>query len=468
MPQVSNTPQHLILGDIADKYVTGAGRYAKRGNMKYQEVLDYMDSLKSYGIVPGLDSVRELCRRLGDPQEGLKFVHVAGTNGKGSVLAYVSTVLKCAGYRVGRYISPTIRDYRERFQIDGRMITQKDLCALAQEVKGACDAMKSEGLPHPTPFEVETALSFLYFNRKKCDLVVLETGMGGRLDATNVIGNTQVAVLTSISMDHMQYLGNTLAAIAGEKAGILKPGCRAVSAEQEPEAMEVIRARAEQMGISLTVAEKKLTGRVRYGLEKQRLDYDGMKDLEITLAGRYQIGNAVLAVETCRALRECGYDIPEKALRQGLRETRWPGRFTVLGRRPLFVADGAHNEDAARELAESVELYFTNRRIIYIMGILKDKEYEKIIELTACYADQILTVTPPGNPRAMSSYELAQEAARSHPRVTATDSLEEAVELSYLLAGKEDVILAFGSLSYMGRLMEIMEERERSGKKRKA
>ncbi len=427
-----------------------------------------MDSLKSYGMVPGLDSVRELCRRLGDPQEGLNFVHVAGTNGKGSALAYVSTVLTCAGYRVGRYISPTIREYRERFQINGRMITQKDLCELAGEVKDACDAMRAEGLPHPTPFEVETALSFLYFIRKKCDLVVLETGMGGRLDATNVICSSQVAVLASISMDHMQYLGNTLTAIAGEKAGILKPGCRAVSAEQEPEAMEAIRARAEQLGIPLTVAETRLVGRARYGLEKQRFDYDGMKDLEIGLAGRCQIGNAALAVETCRALRECGYEIPDKALRQGLRETRWPGRFTILGRRPLFVADGAHNEDAARELAKSLEMYFTNRRIIYIMGILKDKEYEKIIELTAPYADQILTVTPPGNPRAMGSYELAQEVAKAHPRVTATDSLEEAVELSHLLAGKEDVILAFGSLSYLGRLMEIMEERERRGKKRKA
>lgn len=427
-----------------------------------------MDSLKSYGIVPGLDSVRELCRRLGDPQEGLNFVHVAGTNGKGSALAYVSTVLTCAGYRVGRYISPTIREYRERFQINGRMITQKDLCELAGEVKDACDAMRAEGLPHPTPFEVETALGFLYFIRKKCDLVVLETGMGGRLDATNVIRSPQVAVLASISMDHMQYLGNTLTAIAGEKAGILKPGCRAVSAEQEPEAMEAIRARAEQLGIPLTVAETRLVGRARYGLEKQRFDYDGMKDLEIGLAGRCQIGNAALAVEACRALRECGYEIPDKALRQGLRETRWPGRFTILGRRPLFVADGAHNEDAARELAKSLEMYFTNRRIIYIMGILKDKEYEKIIELTAPYADQILTVTPPGNPRAMGSYELAQEVAKAHHRVTATDSLEEAVELSHLLAGKEDVILAFGSLSYLGRLMEIMEERERRGKKRKA
>lgn len=433
--------------------------------MKYQEVLDYMDSIKKYGIVPGLDTVWELCRRLGNPQDGLQFVHIAGTNGKGSVLAYVSMVLQCAGYRVGRYLSPTIRDYRERFQVGGRMITQKALCGLMEELRQACDDMVADGFTHPTPFEVETALGFLYFSREKCDLVVLETGMGGRLDATNVIQNTLVAVLASISMDHMQYLGKSLREITGEKAGIIKAGCKVVTAQQEPEAMEVIREQAGQLQAPLTAADVAVAKRVRYGLEKQRFDYEGMRDLEIRLAGKHQIGNAVLAVEVCRALTECGYDIPEKALRQGLAETRWPGRFTILGRKPLFVADGAHNEDAAKKLAESIEFYFTNKRIIFIMGILKDKEYEKIIKLTAHYADQILTVAPPHNPRAMGSYELAQEVAKVHPQVTAVDSLEEAVEISHLLAGREDVILAFGSLSYMGKLMEIMEEREKKRKK---
>lgn len=431
--------------------------------MKYQEALEYIDSLKKYGIVPGLDSIRELCRRLGDPQDRLQFVHIAGTNGKGSVLAYVSTVLRCAGYRVGRYISPTVRDYRERIQVNGRNITQKALCGLVEELRQVCDSMVEDGLPHPTPFEVETVMGFLYFLRENCDLVVLETGMGGREDATNVIRNTRVAVLASVSMDHMQYLGNTLAAIAEEKAGILKPGCLAVSMFQEQEAMEVIREKARRLQIPLTVADGREAKSVRYGLERQRFDYDSLKDLEIGLAGQFQVHNAVLAVEVCRALSDCGYAISEEALRQGLRETRWPGRFTVLGKKPLFVADGAHNEDAAKKLAASMEFYFTNRRIIFIMGILKDKAYEKIIELTAGYADQILTVTPPDNPRAMSSYELAREVARVHPRVTAVDSLEEAVEISHLLADREDVILAFGSLSYLGRLMEIMERR--SGKR---
>ncbi|MCM1118124.1 MAG: bifunctional folylpolyglutamate synthase/dihydrofolate synthase [bacterium] len=432
--------------------------------MRYQEALNYIDSIKQYGIVPGLDSVRELCHRLGNPQDGLRFVHIAGTNGKGSVLAYVSTALRCAGYKVGRYISPTIRDYRERFQINGRMITQKDLCELMEELRQVCDGMVAEGFAHPTPFEVETALGFLYFARRQCELVVLETGMGGRLDATNVIQGTLVAALTSISMDHMQYLGKSLREIAGEKAGIIKSGCRVVSVSQCPEVVEVIREQADRLHCPLVLADESAAKRVRYGLERQRFDYDGMRDLEIHLAGRCQIGNAVLAIEVCRALSECGYDIPEKALRQGLGETCWLGRFSILEKKPLFVADGAHNEDAARELAQSIELYFANKRIIFIMGVLKDKEYEKIIGLTARYADQILTVTPPDNPRAMGSYELAQEVARVHPQVTAVDSLEEAVEISHLLAGREDVILAFGSLSFLGRLMEIMETRRQKSK----
>lgn len=429
--------------------------------MKYQEVLDYIDSMKQYGIVPGLDTIRELCRRLGNPQDEMRFVHVAGTNGKGSVLAYVSTALQCAGYKVGRYISPTIRDYRERFQINGRMITQKDLCALMEELRQVCDGMVTDGFAHPTPFEVETALGFLYFARKQCDLVVLETGMGGRLDATNVIQGTLVAALTSISMDHMQYLGKSLGEIAGEKAGIIKPDCIVVTTRQQPEVDQVIREQADRLHCLLVLADESAAKRVRYGLERQRFDYAGMRDLEIHLAGRCQIDNAVLAIEVCRALSECGYDISEKALRQGLEETCWPGRFSILEKKPLFVADGAHNEDAARELAQSIELYFANKRIIFIMGVLKDKEYGKIIELTARYADQILTVTPPGNPRAMGSYELAQEVARVHSQVTAVDSLEEAVEISHLLAGREDVILAFGSLSFLGRLMDIMEARRR-------
>lgn len=433
--------------------------------MKYQEALDYLESIQNYGIVPGLESIVRLCGRLGNPQEGLQFVHIAGTNGKGSTLAYLSTVLRCAGYRVGRYSSPAVVEYREIIQVNGRNITQKAFGEGVELIRNACYEIMEAGFPHPTPFEVETALAFWYFDRKGCDIVVLETGLGGLYDATNLIRTTLVSVLASISMDHMKFLGNSLSKIAEHKAGILKEGCDAVSMEQEPEAMEVVRRVAKERHCRLRVTDRSSIVNIRRGgrnVERQRFDYrpaEGtvLKDLEIGLGGVVQMDNVLLALETLQVLREKGFVIKEEAVRRGLRETVWPGRFSVISKKPLFVADGAHNADAAEKLAQSIEMYFTNRRIIYIMGMLRDKEYEKVIRLTQSYADQIITITPPDNPRAMSAYDLAQEIAGVHPRVTAADSLEEAVELARLLAAPEDVILAFGSLSYLGRLIKLAE-----------
>lgn len=423
--------------------------------MTERQAMEYMEQLSGFGVVPGLDSIRELCRRLGDPQGQLKFLHIAGTNGKGSVSAYIATALQCAGYRVGRYISPVIFEYRERIQVNGHMITKNAMCYGIERIRAACDEMVSAGLAHPTSFEVETALGFLYFLEKNCDIVVLETGMGGLLDATNIVQNTITAVFTSISMDHMKFLGNTLEEIAVQKSGVIKPGCAVVSAPQGSEVMAVLSRRAEELGCPFAVSDPGKLKNVRFGLERQRFDYGRRKKLEISLAGRYQVENAALAVEVLDVLGERGFPVTEEQLHSGLRETQWPGRFTVIKKRPLFIIDGAHNEDAAKRLAESVSFYFTNRKIIYIMGILRDKEYDKIIALTHEYADHIITVTSPGNPRALSAYELAQEVAKVHPKVTAVDSLEEAVEISHLLAGSEGVIIAFGSLSYLGRLMEI-------------
>lgn len=424
--------------------------------MKYQEALDFIEKITGLGIVPGLDSIKELCRELGNPQETLKFVHIAGTNGKGSTLAFISTILQAAGYRVGRYVSPTIFEYRERIQVDGKMISKVALGELMEQVKAACERMVVRGLSQPTPFEVETALAFLYFQKKKCDIVVLETGMGGLYDATNLITTTQVAVITSVGMDHMQFLGDTVEKIAGQKAGIIKNECYVICMKQDEAVMQVVDQATNEKQAMLVVADAEEAAKVRYGVEKQQFDYAGMKNLTIALAGKHQIANAVVAIEAVRALGQKGFAVSEQAIREGLLATRWPGRFTVVSKKPLFIVDGAHNEDAAQKLADSIEFYFTNRRIIYIMGILKDKEYDKVISLTHKYADQIITVTPPNNPRAMHAYDLAKEIAKVHTAVTAVDSLEEAVEMSSLLAGKDDVIIAFGSLSYLGRLMDIL------------
>lgn len=423
--------------------------------MDFKETMAYIEQVGSFGMSPGLSSIRELCRRMGDPQNDLQFVHIAGTNGKGSIAAYLASVLQCGGYRTGMYTSPALLDYRDIIRVNGHPITKKALCQGVELLKAVCDGMVSKGLSHPTLFELETALGFWYFREKKCDIVVLETGMGGLLDATNVVKSTCVAVLSSISFDHRKFLGDTLAEIASQKAGIIKTGCRVVSAAQKPEVEAVISEKAAAMGCPLAIAEEEKISHIRYGLEKQKFDYGGWKGMEISLGGFWQIGNASVALEALKALAEAGFPVSEEKVREGMGRACWPGRFTVVGRKPYFIVDGAHNEDAARQLGDFLRFYFPDKRILYIMGMLRDKEYEKVITLTHSLADQIITVTPPDNRRALSAYELAQEIAKVHEKVTVADSLEEAVEMSYLLAGKEDVILAFGSLSFLGRLMEI-------------
>ena len=428
--------------------------------MTEKECLDFMDELKKSGIVPGLGSIKELCRRLGNPQDAFPCIHIAGTNGKGSVLAYLSTVYKTAGYRVGAFSSPAVFNPRETIRVDGKNMTKKAYTEGLEKIKEAVEKVKADGLPAPTAFEAEVALAFLYFADKKCDIVMLEAGMGGREDATNLITRTLAAVLMPIGMDHMQFLGGTLDKIAYQKAGIIKKGCVAVSAVQQEEAAAEIRKEAEKQGCSCifaTVPEK-----IKYGLKKQRFNYRDAfgtlhKDMEITIPGVCQTENAAVAIEVVEALnRQNAFVVSEENLRRGLLETSWPGRFEVLREKPYFVIDGAHNEPAAKKLVQSVSAYFSNKRIIYIMGMLKDKEYEKVAEITYPYADQIITVTPPENKRALSAMNLAAAVSAYHPRVTTAGSVEEAVEMAYLLAGKEDVILCFGSLSFLGRVRDIL------------
>ena len=430
--------------------------------MNYREAMEYIEQLKPLGSVMGLESIRSLCRRLGNPQNRLKFVHIAGTNGKGSVLSYISTVLQAAGYKVGRYISPAVLDYRERFQVDGRMIIQSGLCKYLEAVRKAAQEMVEAGETHPTLFEVETAAAFLYFLDKGCDIVVLETGLGGSLDATNVIDTTVAAVFTSISMDHMEILGESLEQIALAKAGIIKNKCYVISAKQQPEVMKVLRQAAAFRRAKFFTADAAKAKHVKSGVTKQHFSYDKYKNLEISMLGQFQIENAVVAVETITMLGRCGFPVPEEKLREGMMQAKWPGRFQVIGKKPFFIADGAHNEDAARKLVESIRFYYPDRKIIFIMGMLRDKEYDKVIRITFALAKHIITVTPPIRERALSAYELAQAAGEYHDSVTVADSVQEAVEIAYLLAGedKDTVIIAFGSLSYLGELMNIVEHRD--------
>lgn len=430
--------------------------------MNDRQAMAYIEELSSHrGIVPGLESIRGLCRRLGDPQKRVPVIHIAGTNGKGSTLAYLTAILMAAGYRVGSYSSPAVTDYRERFMINQKMIAKTVFAKLLGRVAEAAEQMAAEGYAHPTAFEVETALAFCFFAEKNCDVAVVETGMGGLLDATNLIEKPLVSVLASISMDHMQFLGGTLAEIAAQKAGIIKEGCPVVSMAQKKAAAQVIADEASKKHAPLFLADVKAASGIRYGLNAQSFHYGGFKNLKISLGGMWQIENASLAVETVRVLNERGFSVSEAALRKGLLSAQWRGRMTVLQKKPYVITDGAHNADAVEKLADSLSFYFTNQPKVFIMGVLRDKEYGTMIERMAPLAEQLIAITPPENPRALSAYELAQEIRKVNEHVTAADSLEEAVEMAYLLTPPEGVIVAFGSLSYLGRLEQVIRDREK-------
>lgn len=429
---------------------------SEQKDLTFREVMDYVEELKIYGSVPGLINIQNLCAKLHMPQNDLKFVHIAGTNGKGSVLAFVSEILKTAGYRVGRYLSPTIFEYRERIQINGRSISKKDLCRLMTVMKEICLELVNEGKPHPTAFEIETAMAFQYFKEKNCQIVVLEAGLGGLLDATNIIEGTLVEVFTSISLDHMGILGKTLYEIAQNKAGIMKKGSVAVAIKNKQQVAEVLEGKAQSAGIPVYFVEPLEAAGVKRSLEKQVFSYKEYKNLVITMAGSYQIENAMLAVETAEQLKKFGYVVSDKALRAGLLKAFWPGRFQILSKKPYFIADGAHNRDGALRLAETIRFYFTNKRIIYIIGMLRDKEQEEILKTLCPLASLVLTVSTKGE-RGFGAYELACLAKNYHDNVTAVDSVQEAVELSYLLSDKDTVIIACGSLSYLGELITIVE-----------
>lgn len=427
--------------------------------MNYKEARVYLDEVSKYGSVLGLESMRELLRRLGDPQNELKFIHISGTNGKGSVLAYLSTILSGAGYRTGRYISPTLFSYRERIQVDGEYIEKESLACHVTAIAAAAEDMQKAGLPSPTVFEIETALAFLYFKEKRCDIVTLEVGCGGLLDATNVITTTLMEVIASISMDHTDLLGDTLAKIAAQKAGIIKPDTMVVSAQQKSEAAQVIEDTCKEQYCTLQMVDESKISNVHYGAEGQTFSYKEWENVAISLAGSYQIKNAALALEGVEALRKLGYALSDQQVREGLLHTAWRGRFTTLRRDPTVIIDGAHNPAAALELKESLERYFPGKTLYFVMGMFKDKDYAQVIDLTAPLARHIITVETPGNPRAMPARELAEAVGKVNPSVEWADSVAHGVEKALAMAGKEDAVIVFGSLSFLGEAADAVNEK---------
>lgn len=423
--------------------------------MTYRETMDWIQQIGKSGIILGLDRMEELLNRLGRPEQDLKMIHVAGTNGKGSVCTFIAAILEAAGYKVGRYISPTLYDYRERIQINGIYIEPEALAEGMSEIREICEAMAAEGMEAPTVFEVETALGFWYFKKNGCDFVVLETGMGGRLDSTNAAAHPILSVITSISMDHMAQLGNTLSEIAFEKAGILKPGTPAVIGPQKPEAMEVLLEQCREKNIIPEVGDwNRLTVKERRLFEaRQIFDYKQYKNLTIHLGGTYQVENACIAIEAVEALK---LENPMRtAIIQGLSRAKWPGRFQCLSREPLIFIDGAHNADGAAALRESVEAYFPEQRKILIMGVFADKDYRAILEEMHSVSKTLISFTPE-NIRGLDSAELKNAAQPYFEQVIDAKTAGNALDIAKKQAKSGDVIIIFGSLSTISTFCDIL------------
>ncbi len=463
--------------------------------LSYEQARNFIAQAARFGSVLGLENMKALMEVLGNPQNEIPIIHIAGTNGKGSVGAYLASILKESGLKVGRYCSPAVFDPLECWQYDGRNILKEEYANTLSQVKNACDILalpkknRKEGI-RPTVFEIETAMAFVYFKQMQVDVLVLETGLGGATDATNVIERPYACVFTTISRDHMQLLGETLEEIAEVKAGIIKKGAFVFSAQQEPEVCRVLNNHMQEK-VGIKRKGNQFQDSIYY-VNEDNLQFLFQKPGELffqykghpyktTLSGIYQMRNAALAIEVAlhflASKRECSREKVSKNTRNvsvfsniysgnleeksqaecvecGVANTSWPGRFEVIGQNPLFIIDGAHNEDAVKQLAITIENSFTNQSIDFIIGILADKEHEKMLEHMVPFARRIFTVTPP-NARGLDGKLLAEEVQQWHKDVVCCETIDEAMKKAIAHGLEEGCpILAFGSLSYLGQLKE--------------
>lgn len=451
--------------------------------MNYKEARVYLESLSKYGSVLGLENMRELLRRLDSPHDRLRFIHIAGTNGKGSVLAYLSRILSSAGYRTGKYVSPTLLSYRERIQVDDCWIDRDSVAAVTTKVRQAVEEMKEETGMQPTVFEVETAMAFLYFVEQDCDIVILETGLGGRLDATNIIPAPEVAVLTSISEDHIGVIGDSLDEIVHEKAGIVKDGCSLVVGPQSEQVEDLLKHFVkdfETQGVGGSAGKKAELANVvfvdRNRAELISADEYGMEfcygelgskssPLKISMPGIYQLDNAITAIEVIEAIKKRGFFVAESAIREGLLETIVLGRFTRVSAEPDIILDGAHNPAGARALRKTLESIYPARKIFSVFGVFADKDYEAIIAETAGMSEGIWTVELPDKERGLDPDKLAEIWNEISGKKIAkkADSVAEAVQSAVEAAQRDGVVLCYGSLSYLGEAYIVIKGQEDKG-----
>lgn len=414
--------------------------------MNAQEAIDYIENCGWSTTRLGLERTRELLHQIGDPQKRLKFIHVAGSNGKGSTCAMLDSVLRAAGYRTGLYTSPYIQTFGERMRVGGENITDEALARITEQVKGIADAMAD----HPSQFELVTAIAMQYFYEMQCDIVVLEVGMGGALDSTNVIDCPEVAVITNIGLEHTEYLGSTLPEIAAAKGGIIKPGCSVVCYESKPEVTETISRICREQGAALTISSENDAIGMSASMDGQSFSWKGSA-YSFPLLGAHQLRNAAVALETIAQLRNRGWHIPETAVCEGLKTTAWPARFEVLSRDPLFILDGGHNPQCAEAMAKNLRDYLPGEKVTFLLGVLADKDFDDMLRLLAPYADSFLCVTPE-SPRALPATALRDRLIEKGFHAQAFDSIREGVQAALRASTP---VVAFGSLYLAGHVRTL-------------
>lgn len=423
--------------------------------MTVGEAIAYIENQKWSSTKVGLERTRELADRLGDPQKKLKFIHITGSNGKGSTARMLESILREAGYTVGLYTSPHLLRFNERICVDGEEISDIDLARITEEVAFHAEQMSD----HPSQFELSTCIAFIYFLEKQCDIVVLEVGMGGALDSTNVIDAPEVAVITNIGLEHTEYLGNTIEEIAATKSGIIKSGCSAVCFPSEQAAVDIIKKVCADDHVLLRVADfTKLMG-ISSSLDGQDFIYKDAS-YHLSLCGEYQEKNAAVALECVRALRGRGWEIPVDAVKRGLAKAQWPARFEVLSRKPLVILDGGHNPQCARAFRESLDELLKGYRLTLLIGMLKDKDYPQVIEILGPRAAHVITLTP-DSPRALKAGELAAffrgrgfEAVAKRTVKKGIETALETEEADRKAGETKTGIIMFGSLYLAGHLRE--------------
>lgn len=416
--------------------------------MNYEQAMEYIYSTSWMGSILGLTRMRELMQRLGNPQDQIPTIHIAGTNGKGSTAAMLAEILTQAGYRTGLYTSPAIHYFGERMMIGGEPIAEEDIARLTERMKEAAEGMEQK----PTEYELITALSFLYF-AENCEIGIIETGMGGLLDATNVISKPVLSIITPIGKDHIKELGDTIEAIAEQKAGIIKEGAPVVLAEQDEAVTDVIRRIAREKSADLSIAKRDSLTPLTHALTGQDFLYAGER-YTLALLGQYQLQNAATTLCAVEQLRHLGWSISTESLKRGLSAVRWPGRFEVLHTAPTVILDGAHNPQGAASLLENLQTYFPGQCITMIVGILADKEYNKVVECFASLPSRWIAVTPHSD-RALPANELARSLREYHAEVDVIESVSQALSQTMERVKPDEVICVFGTLTLIDEVRKF-------------